>query len=301
MCTFVGHTAGSSIRCIDLVAEFSMIVSGDSIGCVCVWNYRTKRLVRMLCQHSGPLLSLSINSLGGHICTLTSQHLRLFTINGDLLSEERMHYSSDEDSIGRSRGSISSIHRSRRIEELHGCTVNLTGANCSETDGTGCDSITGSISPVANPSVVLSPPAMDWQDGVVAITGHKSGLVHLWKLRHLTPTDVAFAQTQKVTSEGGRSLGPQQERRRRPLRKLYIAHSLPQTHRAEITALKLCSSAISKTTKDFVPKAFDDSRSLDLLIGDSAGYASRWATVKLDQLPHAVLQAVTAMQAEESR
>jgi hypothetical protein len=167
-------------------------------------------MIRMLPHHAGPVLGVSIGSISGVITTITSSQLRVYTINGVLLSS---FYFSLPDSE----------------------TVSMTPGR-----------------------VVLAPPCAEWQDGVIAVTGHEQGYVYLWKLQ--------IQRDDQVT----RTLVP---------------FPLTKTHRTDITSLRLCSNDFSnKRSKDLVTKCFDSYASFDLLVGDEVGYVSRWSPSTLDQL-----------------
>jgi hypothetical protein len=111
--------------------------------------------------------------------------------------------------------------------------------------------------------VVLAPPCAEWQDGVVAVTGHDNGLVYLWKKQRTCETG---ADGKEVV---GRHLVPIQ---------------LTKTHRAAITTLRLCPLVFSKS-KEIVDRSFRDAGNQDLLVGDEDGFVSRWSALRLDQVP----------------
>lgn len=84
-CLFAGHT--DHITCLDLSPELHLVVSGSRDQRVCLWDYAQQVLVRSLePRHLGPLASVSINPLAGHVCTLTAHQLRVYHVNGDLIS-----------------------------------------------------------------------------------------------------------------------------------------------------------------------------------------------------------------------
>lgn len=107
---------------------------------------------------------------------------------------------------------------------------------------------------VANATCVLAPPCGCWQNAVLAVTGHVDGNVNLWSLR----TD----------------------------RRLSICHTILKTHRVEISALKICSQS-GYRNKTLVLQTYEPSNCQDLLIGDIAGFVSRWSPYKLDLAPSA--------------
>ena len=47
----VGHSG--AVKCIDLNSAHSLVASGGADRCVCVWDYRNMRLVRILKRHTG--------------------------------------------------------------------------------------------------------------------------------------------------------------------------------------------------------------------------------------------------------
>jgi WD40 repeat protein len=244
VCTLAGHSA--AVSCLDMSTEFSMVVSGGADSIVCVWDFRSKRMIRLLGDHKGPLLSVSINSVSGYIATLTQQQMRLYTINGEL---------------------ISYINPANPLYRAHG----------SET-----------LSP---PCVVLATPCDAWQDGVVLVTGHREGYIYLWKLGKPvldSEEEGAVVSTQPSAPLTKQALLDRKVHayvsttNRSKFRELYISSVPVKIHKANITVLKLCSSAPNKA-KD-VSKSAEDSKALELLVGDADGMVSRWTPLKLDQL-----------------
>jgi WD40 repeat protein len=233
VCTFAGHNG--CVKCIDMNTEFNLIVSGGIDRTVCVWDYRTKRLVRMLNGHRGPLIAVSIGPLSGFIATLTETQLRLFNINGETLSFV------DFSDVLCLNGSISSVHG------------------------------------LCPPSAILVTPCADWQDGVVIVTGHNDGQFYLWRLRDVVSDSTALLIEPTI-------------------RQLFVSFTPTKTHRSSITVLKLHStvSLTKSKQRDMVVKSFDESRSLDLFVGDADGFVSRWSPCKLDQLQHSDLQNIAS-------
>jgi len=279
LCSFCGHFG--AVRCLEISSEFSLLVSGGADGNVIVWNYRTKRMVKMLSRHSGPILSLSLSAISGQIVTLTADQLRLYTVNGELLSYVTLSEEMDEDIGSRTRGG------------------SVTVAAVSSA-----------------PKVVVASPAAEWQDGVVAVTGHAGGHVYLWRLRSLATEqwvsrDLPQSADESRDASSGTHLKWSPSHRRTAdspthsssngsrllTRQLYISASLTKVHRSDITVLRLCSAAATLGNsghhhKDLVTRCFDDSRSIDLLVGDADGCVSRWAPLRLDQLPNSDLQSL---------
>lgn len=86
---FSGQTGG--ILCIDLLTQLSIIVSSAADESVCVWDIRTKSLRFILKPHLEHVVSVSINPIDGNILTLSHSKLRIFSVNGELLSEEHFN------------------------------------------------------------------------------------------------------------------------------------------------------------------------------------------------------------------
>jgi len=117
------------------------------------------------------------------------------------------------------------------------------------------------------PSCVVATSCPEWQNGVVAISGHDNGKVCLWSLQPLSnegdgvrrSSDEGLGGTNSVTSATG-GLAPLG-------RQLKVMQILQQgAHVTPVTALR-----VGKDQRDIV-------------IGDASGRLSRWSSVKLDQL-----------------
>jgi WD40 repeat protein len=197
-----------------------------------VWDIRGFKLLRILDQHAGPVLSVSINPVNGYIFTLTARELRVYTINGDLLATSSM------------------------------------------TDPS-------NTKPKAK--VVMSLPIGEWQDGFIAVTGHDAGHVYLWKMA------IRTAAGQRPADDGSTMTGGNASTSGHKVYREFEPFPLPKTHRSEITVLRLCSPFTSKS-KELLPRVYEGENSYELLIGDSEGYASRWAPGKLEQLSPSELQ-----------
>jgi hypothetical protein len=187
-----------------------------------------------------------MSGVSGSVATLTANQLRLWTVNGEL---------------------ISSVKFTAGIPGFGDTAVKFTRGK-----------------------VVSCPPCADWQDGVVAITGHESGNVHLWKLRTEITNEVSNPDAPvadlKLTTKIIRRL---------------IPHTLSKTHRAPISAIKLCPiSGVGGRIKEGVEKVFDDVNACELIVGDTDGYVSRWTNQRLDILPSSELQATVSRAAQAS-
>jgi len=122
--------------------------------------------------------------------------------------------------------------------------------------------------------VVLAPPCAEWQDGVVAVTGHDNGFIYLWKVK----TNSVGGHDEETGTHG-------------KLVRTLVPTAPVKTHRGNITSLRLCPTIFTKS-KEIVERSFDDAGSLDLLVGDADGFVSRWTALRLEQLPQADLQNV---------
>ena len=225
--SFVGHSG--AVISLDLCASFSLAVSGSADRTAMVWDCSSQpKLLHILDNHKGPVISVSINPICGNITTLTSFELRIYTVNGVLLS-----------------------------------SVNFLDTIARQNNTTPAFKLKG--------RVVLSPPSGEWQeDAVVAVTGHETGHVLLWKL---VATAVEEENWMNTSSYVSRELVP---------------HVLSQTHTASICCIRLCPSVVTKANA-FVLKPFDGENNYELLVGDTEGFVSRWAPSKLDHMSPAEL------------
>ena len=227
--SFLGHSG--TILTLDISASFSLVISGSDDRTAIVWDCGAQpKLLHVLDGHKGPVLSVSINPICGYIATLTSYELRVYSINGILLSSVNF------------LDTITRMNNSKPTFKLKG-------------------------------KVVLAPPAGEWQeDAVLAVTGHETGHILLWKL-----TTVVGENEQCAGDIIQRNLVP---------------FLLRQTHSAAITSIKLCPSTTSKSSS-FILKAFDGENNYEMLVGDADGFISRWAPAKLDSMsPSELFEAV---------
>lgn len=248
-CLVAHHT---SITCLDVNNEMNVIVSGSSGGYVCIWDSLQFALLYKISGFMGPVVSVSCNAVAGYILVATADELRLYSVSGDLLSYEYFDiYNEDKSVSGKTLTA----------------GVGLAGKlNVSRDVSGACTTMT-------------AVPCGDWQDGVVAVTGHQDGSVHLWKLDSKL-IEVPYPDVPQAARSNSQETCT--------IRRLYIACTPERAHRSEITCLRLCSAAASTTasskSKDAICRAFGDSRNLDLLVGDQDGTVSRWTSLRLDQL-----------------
>jgi WD40 repeat protein len=226
--SFIGHSG--AIIALDICASFSLVVSGSEDRTAMVWDCSSQpKLLHVLDNHKGPVVSVSINPICGSITTLTTYELRLYNVNGVLLASVNF---------------LDAISRMNNAKP----TFKLMG------------------------KVVLAPPCGEWQhDAVVAVTGHTTGHVLLWKLACSTlDDDVKSGNMARVQRE-------------------LVPFVLSQTHSAPISTLRLCPSVVTKSNS-FILKPFDGENNYELLVGDTDGYVSRWAPAKLDHMSPTELQ-----------
>jgi len=278
---FAGHL--QAITCVEIVPEYHLVLSGDAAGVVHMWDYAIGCFVRTLGPpHTSHVLAVSMNTISGFIATITKEQLRVFHLNGALLSYQNFFAKGDVNDMSSSCDRAHYYKRNQRLEGLK----------------------------LSHGSSVVAPPCGEWQDGVVAVTGHQEGHVLCWKLTstmQLTEEQSAAEDVTKSPIE--ESLHPMAAGQY--YRRLYIASTPTKVHRSAITTLRLSGGLSTQTTlassltnfrnnitvnsnthKEVIHRAYAESRNLELLIGDAEGYVSRWSTVKLDQLSPGELQSI---------
>ncbi len=187
-----------------------------------LWDIRRVKLLRVLGRHLGPVVSVSINGVCGNILTLTASELRLYSINGVLLSS-------------------SSI-----------CLI-------------------GNSRPRA--LMVLAVPLGDWQDGIIAVTGHEAGFIVVWRYG-----------SNRYAMSGSPKDGTSKE---------IIGIPLIKTHRSDITILRICNlEKHNLSSNSAVPRVFEGEGGHELLAGDLDGCYSRWAPAQLDEIDPDELQRI---------
>lgn len=197
-----------------------------------VWNISTGHLRFMITDHTSEVISASINAFNGNIVTISSTHIHICTINGDLISFENL--------------------RDHQTDSLV----------------------------ITNATAVFAPSTSEYHAGVVAVTGHLQGYVYFWRISSAYDNPGAATDTRESLPCS------------RPcMKRLLIAQSLPRTHRANISCIKLINSGSTSIGigpgarfKEFVDRTFDDSNmTSELYIGDTDGFVSRWSVQRLDQ------------------
>ena len=247
-------------------------------------------MLRMLDHQQGPVISISINSVSGIIATLTIEQIRLYSINGDLISYVNLHQQQQH-------------HQQHHQQQQQQQFKNRNTANV-----------------MNEPTVILVTPCLLGQDGIKVVTGHKGGYIYLWKLRkYMHNYDESINSNDKNDDNGEHGSSKNNNnsnnnninssnnnnnnnsssssssknkihsyktiKNESQLLELFITSIPTRTHKASITILKLCSSNYTTLkSKEIISRTLEDKRYLDLLVGDNDGYVSRWSTLKLDQL-----------------
>ncbi|RYH28826.1 hypothetical protein EON65_10735 [archaeon] len=249
-CLVAHHT---SITCLDVSTEMNVIVSGSSGGYVCIWDSVQFALLYKISGFMGPVVSVSCNAVAGYVLVATADELRLYSVSGDLLSYEYFDIYNED--------------KSGSAKQTRTPGVGLAGKL----------NVSGEVSAAC--TAMTAVPCGDWQDGVVAVTGHQDGSVHLWKLDSKL-LEVPYPDVPQAARSRSQETCT--------IRRLFIACTPERAHRSEITCLRLCgaasSTAATSKSRDAICRAFGDSRSLDLLVGDQDGAVSRWTSLRLDQL-----------------
>lgn len=266
--TFTGHSG--AIQCLDVSTAYSCVVSGCLDGLMCMWDYRMKRMIRLI-NVSQPLLSVSISHISGQVVALTTKRLFVFGLNGDLM--------------GYADVSKPSGFQTKPSDPADSTLRYPDGIEMSK---------------MAPPTVAIAVSSAEWQNGIVAVTGHKGGQILLWKLDKIDCSLVQTSESSKMSSRDASSSRPYSTTVCTSIvRPLNVVSVLPKTHKADITSLRLCPSGGLSKNKDMVMKTYEDSRLLDLLVGDTEGFVSRWASAKLDQLAQAELLSLLQLDSME--
>jgi WD domain, G-beta repeat len=210
----------------------------------------------------------------------------------------------------------------RELEASHGCAYAVSSVHTNRTTGSTV-TLAGSELRVfglngdllarcsatalrrSSPTVAVSTDCAEWQDGVVAVTGHDNGDVSLWGIRWTQPA----VDTSKLLYEhyragrggigtaGGVSPSPhasgassgdyssvsssfggsrqqqyqQQQQQQQQVRDLVCMRVLNGAHSRAVTCLRVCSNQ------------------RELLVGDAKGIVSRWQCLKLGDMPQSEL------------
>jgi Beige/BEACH domain/PH domain associated with Beige/BEACH/WD domain, G-beta repeat len=199
---------------------------------------------------------------------------------------------------------VSSVHTNRTT----GSTVTLAGSEL-RVFGLNGDLLARCSATAlrrSSPTVAVSTECAEWQDGVVAVTGHDNGDVSLWGIRWTQPavdtskllyehyragrggTGTAAGTTasphasgassgdySSVSSSFGSSRQQyhqqQQQQQSQQVRDLVCMRVLNGAHSRAVTCLRVCSNQ------------------RELLVGDAKGIVSRWQCLKLGDMPQSEL------------
>ena len=226
---------------------------------------------------------MSINAVSGHLAILSCGELRLYSINGDILGSVRF----GDDPIGPSTV-LSTLSSSQPNSKMESAEI----PRKRKSDGSSMN-----LSSLAWGRVVLAPPCSVWQDGVVAVTGHDSGLVCFWRLqtvqttideglkRQLIPSPLYLNAAQSTQQISSQCQITQQSQKKVPTNSY--------THNAPITVLRLNPTVCIKS-KELSDKT-SQGGPFDLLVGDEKGFVSTWTLMKLDQFSPSELSLMVAL------
>jgi len=264
------------------IALWSLLGLGAAAGSVASSFTREQRGMRQLAAMAGHRGSVLALALCPELGLLVSGGLDGQTMVWDLRSARLVrvlppHQASAHEDRAKAVVSVSVGAQSGRIAVLGECTLRLFSVNGALLASEDLRSSTAVPLPAAR--VVLMPPLGDWQDGVVAVTGHDQGQVHLWRLQ---PSS---------SSSSPRRL------------RLSLAQTLlPKSHSKRITALRLCPAHGNgpPPRRELISRSFEDPACLELVVGDCEGWVSRWTALRLDALGEEDSQAVAAELAVEA-
>lgn len=251
--TLGGHAG--AVLSVDVCAEQQLVAAGSADGTASVWDWASGQLVRRVGGYGGPVVSVSVNRISGHVCTLAPRRLRVLDVNGQI---------------------------------VHDVQLTPCGGGVKGEGGVGGDegergAVGGGSDLLLLGRVVLAPPSGDWQRGVVAVTGHVGGQVFLWRSQQRKDASIgAKIGAGEGVEVGGFGVdgagggcvgwvpcGPSEEPS--------LEHvALPLVHRSAITVLRVCGAR----NKGVVERTFDGVGSAELLVGDQDGVVSRWGVPK---------------------
>lgn len=284
------------------------MVSGGKDRCAILWDLTSGRLVRVISEHDNALLSVSINRLSGNIMTLTRTCVSLHTVNGVLLASALIdrntpmrntdysnifpatvgmtvpcsYWQDGVELVTGHEGGLVCLWKMKRSRKKLGTTATASTGN-SESGYTSPVACLGARSR-ASSTIIGSESTMSLSLEADS-NGDGSGRMPVPKL--VSDTYIH--------------------------RELYVSSTISRVHEDNITALKLCCSATSfagssssfsgasasavsvpgsahgygslNPTKMKHNKGSNISPQLienigsnsDLLVGDAAGYISRWS------------------------
>ncbi|KAJ3119166.1 hypothetical protein HK098_005710, partial [Nowakowskiella sp. JEL0407] len=88
-----GHEG--KVLTLDVSSTYNVILSGGEDSCAILWDYSRMTHLRTLDGHEGPVNVVKINNNTGDIATCSGNVLRLWSINGDLISTKSTSSTSD--------------------------------------------------------------------------------------------------------------------------------------------------------------------------------------------------------------
>jgi hypothetical protein len=286
---FVAHEG--SISCLDICTEYHIILSGSKDHSVIVWDYQQHMMIRRLSHHLGQVLSVSMNTISGNIVTITKHQLRIYHINGDLIVY--FNFYDPHQDIRMPSGLIA------------------LAIPCGDWQGEAVVAVTGHregyiyLWKLQDASLTNKAFIGGRDDGIQALSLTQQ---HRSISSDTNNTSVDFSSSQQTATNSSLSLTSslkagavaadrvydpawQPLSPNRCIRSLVIASIPTKIHRGDITCLRLCPSITIKS-KDGIQKTYEESRNLDLFVGDADGFVSRWTPVKLEALKPADIAAI---------
>ena len=243
------------------------------------------------------MISVSVNAVSGDTLTLSCFELRIHTLNGDMLGSARMGMDIMKNpafpptfppafppSMSASASfsfSTAAAAAQKKREAADSPSLRLRNPKPSQPS---------SPPLITRGCVVLAPPCSAWHDGVVAVTGHESGLVCFWRFQS-TVLDVNGKKTILAIPLTLSTAQHQSQKR---------GSGQLQTHTGAITVLRYHHIASPAKPKDFSEKN-SIGGGIDLLIGDGKGYVSVWTVQKLENFSPTELGQLPCLRPPPSR
>lgn len=265
---------GSRLTCVCTGRSGDRLATGSTDGSIALWSTQSlasQRRLERVCALTGHTAAVLCLDMCPEFNLLVSGSLDLTAAVWDTRAGRllRVLTGYDEPVVSASVNPLSGQICTLTPSHLYVHTINGSLVACEHLLAASAPQM------CARARCVLAPPCAEWQDGVVAVTGHEGGQVCLWRMRKTYSA---------ATGSGARA-------------SLYMSYALPRTHAKHITFLRLCSTAPAGSRRDMISRSYEDASLLELLVGDYDGHVSRWSTTRLDALPADELHVVMAEQA----
>jgi len=254
----------SPVTCLAISTCGNIVATGSSDSTVKVWSLSDAKspdlvLRATFCGHESSITCVDVCSHTGSVVS-GGQDKR--AILWDLRRNSFLR------KLGNHKGPLQSVS----INKTTGDIVTLGGGELRLYTVTG-DLLAFSTSMRKEmPSTAISANCPYWQDGVVAVVGHKNGIVTLWKIAHEEYHQIM--EHEGITISRINELDPLNEDSQftntiptcfSSPKKMQLERELTSVHNSEITCLKFLSGQ-------------------EILVGDFDGKISRWVCTRIDQL-----------------